>query len=50
MEYRVEDFLSYKLHMIKTDKFKTINVKIIFSKKVEKQEITIRNFLSDFCK
>lgn len=48
MEYRVEDFLSYKLHMIKTDKFKTINVKIIFSKKVEKQEITIRNFLSDF--
>ena len=29
MEYRTEDFLSYKLHMIKTNKFKTINVKII---------------------
>ena len=32
MEYRVEDNLSYKIHMIKTDKFKTVNIKIIFSK------------------
>ena len=30
MEYRVEDNLSYKIHMIKTDKFKTVNIKIIF--------------------
>ena len=47
MEYRVEDFLSYKLHMIKTNKFKTINVKIVFSKPAKKEEITIQNFLSD---
>ena len=47
MEYRNEDFLSYKLHMIKTDKFKTVNVKVIFSKAVEKENITIQNFLGD---
>lgn len=47
MEYRTEDFLSYKLHMIKTNKFKTINVKIVFSRPIKKEEITIRNFLSD---
>ena len=47
MEYCVEDYLSYKLHMIKTNKFKTVNFKIIFSSKVIKEEITIKNFLSD---
>ena len=34
MEYRSEDFLSYKLHMIKTNKFKTINVKVVFSNEI----------------
>ena len=29
MKYYEEDFLSYKLHMIKTNKFKTVNVKIV---------------------
>ena len=48
MEYRVDDNLSYKIHMIKTDKFKTVNIKIIFSKEIKKEEITLRNFLSDF--
>ena len=47
MEYRSEDFLSYKLHMIKTNKFKTINVKVVFSNEIKKNEITIRNVLSD---
>ena len=47
MEYRVEDFLSYKLHMIKTNKFKTVNVKVVFSKLAKKEEITVQNFLSD---
>ena len=46
MEYRVEDNLSYKIHMIKTDKFKTVNVKIIFSKEIKKEKITLRNFSS----
>ena len=47
MEYCVEDFLSYKLHMIKTNKFKTVNVKIVFSTPVKKEKITIQNFLGD---
>ena len=47
MEYCIEDYTSYKLHMIKTKKFKTINVKAIFSSKVIKEEITYKNFLGD---
>ena len=47
MNYFVDDFLSYKLHFIKTDKFKTVNIKIVFSQKAIKNEITIKNFLSD---
>ncbi len=47
MKYYEEDFLSYKLHMIKTNKFKTVNVKIVFSSFVKKEQITIKNFLAD---
>lgn len=47
MEYRVHEMLSYKLHMIKTDKFKTTTMKIIFSEKITKQIITLKNLLSD---
>ncbi|MDD6879725.1 MAG: hypothetical protein PUD59_05870, partial [bacterium] len=47
MQYYLEENLSYKLHLIKTKKFKTISIKIIFSNKAKKEEITIKNFLSD---
>ena len=47
MEYCVENYLPYRLHMIKTKKFKTVSVKVIFSTTVKKEEITIRNFLAD---
>ena len=33
--------------MIKTDRFKTVNVQIILSDKIKKEDITKRNFLSD---
>lgn len=46
MEYKEKDLGSYKLHLIKTDKFKTIRVKAFFNAPIEKDEITIRNFLS----
>lgn len=46
MEYREKKLGSYKLHMIKTDKFKTVKVKVFFLAPVKKEEITIRNFLS----
>lgn len=47
MKYIKKDCGSFNLHMIKTDKFKTINMSVIFRDIVKKEEITIRNFLSD---
>ena len=47
MKYFLHDFESYRLHIIKTDKFKTISFKIIFSEPVVKEEITKKNFLAD---
>ena len=47
MEYQKKELGSYNLHMIQTDKFKTITVRIVFRKPIIKEEITIRNFLSD---
>ena len=47
MNYEVKDLGSFKLHMIKTDKFKTLAVKIVFRRPIVKNEITIRNVLSD---
>ena len=46
MEYKVKDLGSYKLHLIKNDKFKTIRTKVFFNAPVKKNEITIRNFLA----
>ncbi len=47
MEYQQKSLGSYQLHMIKTDKFKTITVRVVFRAPIKKEEITIRNFLSD---
>ncbi len=47
MQYRKVELGSYNLHMIKTDRFKTVNVQIILSDKIKKEDITKRNFLSD---
>lgn len=47
MQYKKVEVGSYNLHMIKTDRFKTVNVQIILSSEVVKEEITKRNFLAD---
>ena len=47
MEYRKKEYRSYHLHMIKTNKFKEISIRIAFREKLEKDKITIRNFLGD---
>lgn len=47
MEYINYDMNAYKLHIIKTDKFKTITVSVAFRRKIVKEEITIRNLLKD---
>ena len=46
MEYKKINLKSYNLHMIKTDKFKSTCVEVIFGNKIEKENITINNFLS----
>lgn len=47
MEYTKKDFGAYKLHLIKTDKFKTIEVRLAFRSPIKKEEITLRNILID---
>lgn len=47
MEYTKKDLGSYNLHLIKTDKFKTITVRVSFHRIIKKEEITIRNILND---
>ena len=47
MDYKRIDKLAYKLHLIKTDKFKSNYIEICFKRKVKKEEITLRNMLSN---
>ena len=45
MKYKKISTYSYNLHIIKTDKFKTVTVKMNFKRKLDKKEITYRNML-----
>ncbi|MBQ2873053.1 MAG: insulinase family protein [Bacilli bacterium] len=47
MEYTCYNMNAYNLHIINTDKFKTITVDVSFRRKIKKEEITIRNLLKD---
>ncbi len=47
MKYTCYDMNAYNLHIIKTDRFKTITVGIAFRRKIKKEEITIRNLLKE---
>ena len=47
MEYINKDLGSYNLHMIKTKKFKTITVRVVFHTPIIKEEITMRNLVTD---
>ena len=46
MKYKKIEMGSYNLHIINTDKFKTVNIKINFKRKVKKNELTKRSLLS----
>ena len=48
MEYKVYKNDTYNLYTIKTDKFKTCHLEIIFKKRINNEEITINNFLGDY--
>ena len=47
MQYVRKDLGSFNLHMIQTDKFKTITTRVVFHSPIVKEEITIRNVLSN---
>ena len=46
MEYIKRELPSYNLHMIKTKKFKTTNIEVLFCNDIKKEEVTITNFLT----
>ena len=43
MEYKNYKYDTYTLYTIKTDKFKTCHLEIIFKNKINKEEITLLN-------
>ena len=47
MDYLCYNMNAYNLHIINTDKFKTITVDVSFRRKMKKEEITIRNLLKE---
>lgn len=47
MEYKKYNCNSYNIYTIKTDKFKTVRIEIVFSKEVNKNEMPAFTFLSD---
>lgn len=48
MQEKHVDYNTFKLHMIKTKKFKTISFKLFFRNNIKKEDITIRNVLLDY--
>lgn len=46
MDYTKYQNGAYNIHLINTDKFKTISIRINFKRKIEKEEITKRNLLT----
>ena len=47
MNYTKKDLGSFRLHLIKTNKFKTITMKVLFHTPIKKEDITKRILLSD---
>lgn len=45
MKYKKISNYSYNLHIIKTNKFKTVTVQVGFKRKLKKEEITYRNMI-----
>ena len=43
MEYKKYDIGPYNLHVINTDKFKTVNIRVNFKRPCKKEEITRRS-------
>ena len=54
MKYKVYNCNSYNIHTIKTDKFKTCHLELLFRKKIDKKDLTnyslLVNLLGNSCK
>ncbi len=48
MKEKIIDLKYGKLHLIKTDKFRTFNIKVILKDELKKEDITKRNLLTDY--
>lgn len=48
VEYKKIDMTSFQLHTIKTDRFKTVTIRVCLRDKIVKEEITLRNILASF--
>jgi predicted Zn-dependent peptidase len=48
MDYTQIDMTSFNLHVIKTDRFKTVTIRVCLRDEIKKDEITLRNMLSSF--
>lgn len=48
MKEKIIDLKYGKLHLIKTKKFRTINIKVVLKDQIRKEDITKRNFLTDY--
>lgn len=48
MNKKVIDLKYGKLHLIKTKKFRSINIKVVLKDEIRKEEITKRNLLTDY--
>ena len=47
MKYTKKDLGSYNLHLVETNKFKTITIRVVFHTPIQKEEITSRAILCD---
>ncbi len=48
MDYQKIDMTSFQLHVIKTNRFKTVNIRVCLRDEIQKEEITLRNMLASF--
>lgn len=47
MEYKTYEYPSFNLHTVKTNRFKTVQMEIIFRDKVQKDNLLVKTFLAD---
>lgn len=48
MDYKKIDMTAFNLHIIKTERFKTVNIRVCLRDEINKDEITLRNMLTSF--